>query len=103
MRGGLTGGLMAGAALLLTACGGDAPEDGAVAEGGEVLEGTASDAMLPLATVTSQPPLAPPEPEPARPGAAPAATATADAASLPAPAPTESAPAAAPTATQAPD
>ncbi|WP_121117458.1 hypothetical protein [Croceibacterium ferulae] len=63
MRGRMIGGLMAGAALLLTACGGEAPEDGAATGGGEVLEGTASDAMLPLATVTSQPPLAPPEPE----------------------------------------
>lgn len=66
-------GLMMGAALLLAACGGnDTPEDGTVASGGEVLEGTVTDAMLPLVTVTSQPPLAPREAE--RTGPAPAAT-----------------------------
>ncbi|KHL24414.1 hypothetical protein PK98_10190 [Croceibacterium mercuriale] len=56
-------GLVAGAMALLAACGGNEAADEPVAGGGEVLEGTASDAMLPLATVTSQPPLAPPEPD----------------------------------------
>jgi len=46
---------------LLAACGdNDSPDDGRSATG-EVLEGTISDAMLPLATVRSQPPLLPPE------------------------------------------
>lgn len=103
MRGRVMGGLTAGAALLLAACGGEAPADEAVAGGGEVLEGTASDAMLPLATVTSQPPLAPPEPEPARRGAAPAATPTGDATPSPASVPTGDAAVPAATATQAPD
>lgn len=44
---------------LLTACGGDTPDD-ARAPSGEVLEGTISDSMLPLDTVRSQPPLAEP-------------------------------------------
>jgi len=49
--------------VLLAACG-DEPEpaaDDARSATGEVLEGTISDAMLPLATVRSQPPLAAPE------------------------------------------
>ncbi len=71
MRGRLTSGLMIGATLLLAGCGGkEVPEEGASNTGGEVLEGTASDAMLPLATVTSQPPLAPAEPDPRSPGPA---------------------------------
>ncbi|WP_347302085.1 hypothetical protein V5740_08650 [Croceibacterium sp. TMG7-5b_MA50] len=72
----MRGWLMMAAAGLLAACGGDQPAGDAVAGGGEVLEGTANDAMLPLATVTSQPPLAPPEPaETTRAGASPAAAA----------------------------
>jgi hypothetical protein len=56
-------------ALLLVACGDDpAPEEGEVS--GEVLEGTISDAMLPLDQVRSRAPLAEPT-ESA--GAAPAA------------------------------
>lgn len=46
---------------LLAACGGDASEqedDDARTASGEVLEGTISDAMLPLETLQSQPPLA---------------------------------------------
>jgi hypothetical protein len=48
---------------LVAACGGDSPaeDDGRLASG-EVLEGTISDAMLPLATTRSQPPLLAPEP-----------------------------------------
>ena len=85
MRGRVRTGLMAGAVALLAACGGGGEAgDEAVAGGGEVLEGTASDAMLPLATVTSQPPLAPPEPDTSAraPAAAPSGEAT------PAPEPT---------------
>lgn len=44
--------------LALAACGGKEPDKSATAAG-EILEGTASDAMLPLDTVRSQPPLAP--------------------------------------------
>lgn len=46
--------------VLLTACGGEPADDGRAASG-EVLEGTISDAMLPLDTVRSQPPLEDPE------------------------------------------
>jgi hypothetical protein len=47
---------------LLVACGEEpAASDGGRSATGEVLEGTISDAMLPLATATSQPPLLPPE------------------------------------------
>lgn len=42
-------------ALLLAACGGSGEEDERTASG-EVLEGSISDAMLPLEQVTSQPP-----------------------------------------------
>jgi hypothetical protein len=46
---------------LLAACGGDAPTDDGRAASGEVLEGTISDAMLPLDRVQSEPPLEDPE------------------------------------------
>jgi hypothetical protein len=46
------------ALALLAACGRDAPADEGRAASGEVLEGTISDAMLPLDRVRSQPPLA---------------------------------------------
>lgn len=78
--------LMTGAACLLAACGGDKPAGEAVAGGGEVLEGTASDAMLPLATVTSEPPPAPPEP-----AATTRASGAAEAAATPEPAGTAAA------------
>lgn len=42
---------------LLAACGEEAPSDDSRAATGEVLEGTISDAMLPLDRVRSQPPL----------------------------------------------
>ena len=45
---------------LLAACN-DAPADGSRAASGEVLEGTISDAMLPLDRVQSEPPLEDPE------------------------------------------
>ena len=46
---------------LLVGCGEKAPQSDGRAATGEVLEGTISDAMLPLDTVRSQPPLAKPE------------------------------------------
>jgi hypothetical protein len=48
------------APLALTACKGKKPDEARTAQG-EILPGSASDAMLPLDTVRSQPPLAPPE------------------------------------------
>lgn len=48
-------------ALTLAACNSGTEENGGTASG-EVLEGTISDAMLPLDTLTSQPPIAKPEP-----------------------------------------
>jgi len=48
------------AAALLAACGGDAT-DNTVAAPGEVLDGTISDAMLPLDRVRSEAPLEDPE------------------------------------------
>ena len=49
------------APLALAACkGGKKPDEARTAQG-EVLPGSASDAMLPLDSVRSQPPLAPPE------------------------------------------
>jgi len=49
------------ALALLAACGGDAPADDSRAASGEVLEGTISDAMLPIDRVRSEPPLEDPE------------------------------------------
>ena len=85
-------------ALSLAACGGDKKQQGAGTAEGEVLPGSASDAMLPLDTVTSQPPLAPkaqsegkdaapkaaPKDAPAAPDAPTAAPAPAAAEELPA-------------------
>ena len=48
-------------ALLLAACGKQAPADDSRSASGEVLEGTISDAMLPLDRVQSEPPLEDPE------------------------------------------
>lgn len=45
--------------LALAACGQEKPEEKARA-GGEILPGSASDAMLPVDTLRSQPPAAPP-------------------------------------------
>jgi hypothetical protein len=42
--------------VLLAACGKEAPADDSRSASGEVLQGTASDAMLPLDTVKSEPP-----------------------------------------------
>ena len=46
-------------ALALGACNQTAPKQTGGTAGGEVLPGSASDAMLPLDTLRSQPPLAP--------------------------------------------
>lgn len=84
--------------LALAACGDKKPDESATAAG-EILEGTASDAMLPLDTVRSQPPLAPQTQAAKSNGkkgaaeakagdeAADSATAPADAAAMPAAAP----------------
>ena len=45
--------------LLIAACGGAKKDEGAGTAAGEILPGSASDAMLPLDTVRSQAPLAP--------------------------------------------
>jgi hypothetical protein len=50
---------------LLAACGDEPAEDGDRSASGEVLEGTISDAMLPLDQVQSKPPLLGPERAPA--------------------------------------
>jgi hypothetical protein len=50
---------------LLAACGDEPAEDGERSASGEVLEGTISDAMLPLDQVQSKPPLLAPERAPA--------------------------------------
>lgn len=66
--------LCAGAALLaLGACGKEKKPDESRTAQGEVLPGSASDAMLPLDTVRSQPPLAPVEAASGKPGAKPGA------------------------------
>lgn len=49
------------AVALLAACGGEAPVDDGRAASGEVLEGTISDAMLPVDRVRSEAPLEDPE------------------------------------------
>ena len=56
--------------LTLTACNNEKkPAESRTAQG-EILPGSASDAMLPLDTIRSQPPLAPMETESAKPGKA---------------------------------
>lgn len=67
--------------VLLAACGKNAPDDDSRSASGEVLEGTVSDAMLPLDTVKSEPPFEDPKAaqeaqESAAPDGAPAAEAT---------------------------
>lgn len=49
------------ALTLLSACGGQTSTDDGRSASGEVIEGTASDAMLPIDQVRSQAPFAPPE------------------------------------------
>lgn len=80
--------------LALSACSEEpapAAVDGEREASGEVLEGTISDAMLPVDELRSQPPLAAPEPSETGSASAPssAAPATPSAASEPAPAPAE--------------
>lgn len=58
-------------ALALAGCGGGDKETAQGSAGGEILPGSTSDAMLPLDTVRSQPPLAPKSE--ASPGAKPTA------------------------------
>ncbi|MFN3425168.1 MAG: hypothetical protein ACK4UL_01170 [Novosphingobium meiothermophilum] len=57
---------LSGAALLLTGCGKQPDETKTVAEGGEVLPGSISDAMIDLDTSTAAPPMAPARPAPAK-------------------------------------
>lgn len=53
------GPLLAASLLALSACGSGEQDKGKATAGGQILPGSASDAMLPLDTVRSQPPLAP--------------------------------------------
>ena len=53
--------LMMAPLALLAACSDDAPADDGRSASGEVLEGSISDAMLPVDRVRSQPPLEDPE------------------------------------------
>ena len=73
--------------VLLAACQDDAaPAEGEGDVSGEVLEGTISDAMLPLDTVQSQPPLLNPEGEAGENSeSAPASDASSDATATPQP------------------
>ena len=64
--------------VLLAACGDAAEDDDGRTAGGQVLEGSISDSMLPLDTVRSQPPLAKVTGTPSE-GGAGAATPTAEA------------------------
>jgi len=83
---------------LLAACGEEAPADDSRSASGTVLEGTISDAMLPVDTVRSQPPLEDPEAaeeaaeadtaSASATGGAQADAASPDAAATPAPEPT---------------
>lgn len=82
---------------LLAACG-DKPEQAAGATSGQILPGSTSDDMLPVDTITSQPPMMGPEPAKASPvasgSAAPSEAASEEAAAetpAPAPAATEAA------------
>jgi hypothetical protein len=91
--------------IALAACNSSGPKNDKRSATGEVLQGTTSDAMLPLGQLTSQPPLLPPTskgpttPEQAadqnsgRPSAIDAGSGTPDHAATPAPAITPAAPA----------
>ena len=48
-------------ALALTACNNSGPKNDKRSATGEVLQGTTTDAMIPLGQLTSQPPLLPPK------------------------------------------
>lgn len=81
-------------ALALLGCGAEKKDEGAGTAAGEILPGSASDAMLPLDTVRSQAPLAPKVESTGRAAGSPAAS---DPASAAEEAPAAAAPAAAPT------
>jgi hypothetical protein len=85
---------------VLAACGKSSENDSRSAKG-EVLEGTISDAMLPVDTVRSEPPLA--EPEAAVRAPAAATDAPTEGEATEAPAESEASPAAEPTAAAEPD
>ncbi len=98
---------LAALSLALAACQGEKKPAEATTAQGEILQGSASDAMLPLDTVRSQPPLAPEATESGKPGKGgkhgEAVTDASEAASDAAEAPTATAapsPAAAPTPAQ---
>jgi hypothetical protein len=82
--------------LLVAACGGAKKDEGAGTAAGEILPGSASDAMLPLDTVRSQAPLAPKVESTGATASTEADAAASDAAPA-AEAPAAEAPAAAPT------
>jgi hypothetical protein len=67
-------------ALALAACGAEKKDEGAGTAAGEILPGSASDAMLPLDTVRSQAPLAPKVESSGAAGAAKSSEAASDAA-----------------------
>lgn len=81
--------ILTAATLALSACKGEQKSSGNTA-GGQILPGSTSDAMLPLDTVRSQPPLAPKTESTGKPekGQSPGKTAASDAAG---PEPTNSA------------
>lgn len=81
-------------AVALLGCGAEKKDEGAGTAAGEILPGSASDAMLPLDTVRSQAPLAPKVESTGKAAASPAAS---DAAPAAEEAPAAAAPAAAPT------
>jgi len=55
----LAAGLLLPAALMLSACGSDSTVESREGAAGEILPGSASDAMIPLDSLRSQAPLAP--------------------------------------------
>ncbi|HVR91915.1 MAG TPA: hypothetical protein VHG29_12600 [Novosphingobium sp.] len=69
--------ILAAIPLALTACKGEQKANGKTA-GGEILPGSTSDAMLPLDTVRSQPPLAPRTEAASKPGKGKASDGAAD-------------------------
>ena len=86
----------------LAGCNQSKKDEGAGTAAGEILPGSASDAMLPYDTVRSQPPLAPPPSASGKPGAK-AEAGEADAAASEAGEETAAAPASAAPATPAPE
>ncbi|MFN3469290.1 MAG: hypothetical protein ACK4Z7_06260 [Novosphingobium sp.] len=77
--------VMCSVALLVGGCGKQPDDARTVAEGGEVLPGSISDAMIDLDTSTAVPPMAPAKPAPAKKASAtPGEVADAPAADAPA-------------------